>query len=258
MADLFRKSSGHPGSRFNSVAPILKMRLENELVRKREAESRRSETWRSNDQYFQKWNVQNEKFDDWTSSRSAQLSHRQHALKESLAEVESRREKLRELYKEDNLRYEAELKQLEAAKEEEKWNLIKNKVEHFRQTKQLQLRDHIEKNEHEKWKSTSASFRAFESELRTQQIQEALLRQRMEKEEQNMLETEEKEKERKKMEQLQEEHKRRLEDERRIEVEKKREWKKGLDQQIHILRYPLIFGNKQTFPLYKDSFSFFF
>ena len=101
MSNSFRPRSGYTNTdRYSASLPVMKMRLENEIIRKREAESRRSETARSNDKYFQNCNLQNEKFDEWTSPRSAQLSHRQSKIRESEIDVETRRKKLKKLYQE--------------------------------------------------------------------------------------------------------------------------------------------------------------
>ena len=89
----------------------MKMRLEDEMVRKREAEARRCETARTHNRYFQHWNVQNEKFDDWTSPKSAQLSSRRARLLETEAEVEDRRDRLKKLYQEDRKKEEQVIKQ---------------------------------------------------------------------------------------------------------------------------------------------------
>lgn len=89
---------------------LIKMRLEDEMVRRRESEARRAETARSHDRYFQHWNVQNEKFDDWTSPKSARLSSRQARLLETEAEVEERRSRLKNLYEEDRRKEEQVMK----------------------------------------------------------------------------------------------------------------------------------------------------
>lgn len=212
------------------------MRLENEIIRKREAETRRSETARSNDRYFQQCNLQTEKFDDWTSPRSMQLSHRHSKMRETEIDVENRRAKLKKLYHEDKLKQEYALKKIQEEEENLKWEKMKDKVQHFRQSKSLKLKEMVESREHEQWKSTSISFRAFESELKKQQQQEVWKSQLQQKEDEKIRLADEKRREAAQMERLVQEEKKRQEAEQKIEFEKKKTWKRDLDEQIELLR----------------------
>ena len=230
-----RPQSGF-SERYNGAAPVMKMRLENEIVRRREAENRRSESARSNDRYFQHWNVQNEKFDDWTSPKSIQHSQRHTRQRESEIEVQERRDKLKQLYREDKLKQEEALKKLHEEEEQLKWEKMKDKVHNFRHAKSLKLKDMVEKSEHEQWKANSTSFKAFESELKRQQQQEVWKKQIQEKEEDKLREAEEKRKERLDMERLVEEDKLKWEQEHMIAMEKKQQWKRELDIQMEMLK----------------------
>ncbi|XP_045032809.1 trichoplein keratin filament-binding protein-like [Daphnia magna] len=213
------------------------MRLENnEIIRKREAETCRTETARSNDKYFQNCNIQTEKFDDWTSPRSAQLSHRQSKLRETEIDVETRRIKLKKLYQADRLKEEEAMKRIQKEEEKQKWECMKEKVQHFRHSKSAKLSEFLENKEHEKWKSTNDSFRVFESELKKQQQKEMWTIQLQQKEEEKARLMEEKKREAAQMERLVQEEKRRNELERQMELEKKQQWKKDLDAQVEQLR----------------------
>jgi len=235
MSNYFRPQSGY-SERYNAAGPLIKTRLENEIVRKREAENRRSESARSNDRYFQHWNVQNEKFDDWTSPKSIQLSQRYTRQRETEMEVQEMREKLKQLYQEDKLKQDEALKKLHEEEEQLKWEKMKDKVHNFRHSKSLRSKDIAEKSEHEQWKANSSEFRAFESELKRQQQQEIWGKQIQEKEEEKLRQIEEKRKERLEMERLVEEDKHKWERERGMELEKKQQWKRELDAQMELLK----------------------
>ena len=237
MSNSFRPRSGYSNTdRYSASLPVMKMRLENEIIRKREAESRRSETARSNDKYFQNCNLQNEKFDDWTSPRSAQLSHRQSKIRESEIDVETRRKKLKKLYQEDRLNEEQALKNIQKKEEMQKWENMKEKVQHFRHSKSVKLNEFVENREHEQWKSTSASFRAFESELKKQQQQEMWTIQLQQREQEKIRSLEEKKREAAQMERLIQEERKRDEIEQKMELEKKQQCRKDLDEQVELLR----------------------
>lgn len=215
----------------------MKMRLENEIIRKREAETRRTETARSNDRYFQNCNLQTEKFDDWTSPRSAQLSHRQSIQRETTIDVETRRQKLKKLYQADRVKEEEAMKKVQKEEEKQKWESMREKVQHFRHSKSAKHNEFLESSEHEKWKSTNDSFRVFESELKKQQQKEMWTIQLHQREEEKARLVEEKKREAAQMERLIQEEKRRDELEQKMELEKKEEWKKDLDAQVEQLRY---------------------
>ena len=235
MSNSLRPQSGY-SERYNAAAPLMKVRLENEIVRRREAENRRSESARSNDLYFQHWNVQNEKFDDWTSPKSIQLSQRYTKQRETEMEVQERREKLKQLYQEDKRKQDEALKKLHEEEEQLKWEKMKDKVHNFRHSKSLKSKDIAERSEHEQWKANSTEFRAFESELKRQQQQEIWGRQIQEKEEEKLRQDEEKHRERLEMERLVEEDKQKWERERGMEQEKKQQWKRELDAQMELLK----------------------
>lgn len=213
------------------------MRLENEIVRKREAETRRCETARSNDRYFQQWNLQTEKFDDWTSTRSMQLSNRNFKIHETESEVQARREKLKMLYQEEKLQQELALKKMKEDDEKLKWEKMKDKVQHFRHSKDIKLKELVEIREHEQWKSNSASFKEFESELKKQQQQEVWKIQLQQKEEEKMRLVEEKKREAFQIQHAVEEDKKREEAEYKFELEKKKRWKADLDEQMELLKF---------------------
>lgn len=221
---------------FNAVVPLLKMRLENEIIRKREAKHRRIETARSNDRYFQHWSVQNEKFEEWTSPRSAQLSHRQSQMLHSEVRVQKRREQLLQLYKKDSQLQQQELKALKEAEDERKWNQMQNQVQCFRQTKQLKLQEMASQNDHEKWRHSSKAFHQFESELRSQQQREMWERQVKEKEEEKKQHAKEKQLELEQIERLRQEHKVAEEQEHLAEKEKKMRWKNDLEEQMQQIK----------------------
>ena len=237
MSNSFRPRSGYTNTdRYSASLPVMKMRLENEIIRKREAESRRSETARSNDKYFQNCNLQNEKFDEWTSPRSAQLSHRQSKIRESEIDVETRRKKLKKLYQEDRLNEEQAFQNIQKKEEMQKWENMKEKVQHFRHSKSVKLNEFVENREHEQWKSTSASFRAFESELKKQQQQEMWTIQLQQREQEKIRLLEEKKREAAQMERLIQEERKRDEIEQKMELEKKQQCRKDLDEQVELLR----------------------
>ncbi|XP_057378918.1 trichoplein keratin filament-binding protein-like [Daphnia carinata] len=237
MSNSFRpRSSFSNMDRYSASLPVIKMRLENEIIRKREAENRRTETARSNDRYFQNCNLQTEKFDDWTSPRSAQLSHRQSKLRDTEIDVENRRIKLKKLYQAEKLKEEEAMKAIQEEEEKQKWENMKDKVQHFRHSKSAKLSEFLEKKEHEKWKSTNDSFRVFESELKRQQQKEMWTIQLQQREEEKARLMEEKKREAAQMERLVQEEKRRDELERQMELEKKQQWKKDLDAQVEQLR----------------------
>ncbi|KAK4028470.1 hypothetical protein OUZ56_017745 [Daphnia magna] len=225
MSNSYRPRSGYSNmDRYSASLPVMKMRLENEIIRKREAETRRTETARSNDKYFQNCNIQTEKFDDWTSPRSAQLSHRQSKLRETEIDVETRRIKLKKLYQADRLKEEEAMKRKEFKRRRKaKMGIAK-------------LSEFLENKEHEKWKSTNDSFRVFESELKKQQQKEMWTIQLQQKEEEKARLMEEKKREAAQMERLVQEEKRRNELERQMELEKKQQGKKDLDAQVEQLR----------------------
>ena len=240
----FRPRSGYSNAdRYSASIPVMKMRLENEIIRKREAETRRSETARSNDRYYQNWNLQTEKFDDWTSPRSAQLSHRYSKLRETEAEVETRRIKLKKLYQEDRLKQEQALKRIQEEEERQKWENMKDKVQNFRHSRNVKIREEVESRQHEQWKSTSASFRAFESELKKQQQQEVWTKQLQQKEEEKILIAEEKKREAAEMERLIREERMREGMEQKKELEKKQQWKRDLDEQVDMLKFVDLYFN---------------
>jgi len=97
--------------RLNPSAPLLKVRLENEIVRKRDAETRRTETAQSNDKYFNHWSIQNEryaKFDSFKPSSQLELV--------AVDAVAERRRALKELYRNDELKQQQQLIELERKK----------------------------------------------------------------------------------------------------------------------------------------------
>jgi hypothetical protein len=232
MSDTFRPRSG-----YNPVAPIMKMRLENEIVRKREAEIRRIETARSNDRYFQHWSTQNDKYDEWTSPRSAQISARQYKLLNAESLVQERADRLKKLYHDEAQMYEQELKGRQEDDEEKKWEQMRYQVQRFRHSKEMKFQEAAVKSDHDKWKHSSKAFKEFESELRVQQQKEMWDRQLKEKEEEKLRRAEEKRIEQQNMDRLKRQHQ--IEEERELQVErqKKLQWKNDLDQQIQEIKY---------------------
>ena len=216
--------------------PLMKMRLETELVRKREAETRRCETARSNNRYFQHWAVQNEKFDDWTSPKSARLSSRYAEARESDSEIEERRRKLRDLYSSDKKKEEEALKKLKEEEEARKYESMKDKVYHFRMAKSRKAAELAEQSQHESWKASSGSYRAFESELKRQQQTEVWERQLREKEEERLRQLEEKRLDALEAERAAREEEQRIEAERGGKLESQRRFKKELDEQMALLK----------------------
>lgn len=234
----FRPRSGYSYTdKYNAVLPVIKMRLENEIVRKREAETRRCETARSNDRYFQQWHLQTEKFDDWTSPRSVQLSNRLTKLTETEQEVQARREKLKALYQEDKQKQELALRKMKEDEEKLKWERMKDKVQYFRQSRETKLKEMVESREHEQWKSNSASFKEFESELKKQQQQEVWRMQLQQREDEKMRLIEEKKREALQIQQIVQEDKKKEEAEHKAEWEKKMRWKADLDAQMELLKF---------------------
>ena len=235
MAGSLRPLSGFSDRR-NPSAPLIKMRLENEIVRKRDVETRRAETWRSNDKYFQHWNVQNEKFDHWTCPSSAASSRQLSSRHDREDEVAQRRLELQKLYRNDRLKQEQRLIQLTKDKENGKWEQMRHKVEQFRQCRTTKLEKLVQMNEHEKWKTSSDSYKAFESELKNQQLQEIWQKQKQMKEREKIKLAEEKETEKLIMEQTLERDRAKEEMERKLSLTKKLNLKEALEQQMELLR----------------------
>lgn len=233
----YRPRSGLTNFDRRSANIPMKVRLENEIVRKREAEMRRTETARSNDRYYQQWHMQTEKFDDWTSPRSAQLSSRQNRQRMMEVEVEHRREQLKKLYHEDKIKEEQELLRIKEEEEQRKWENIRDKVKNFRHSKSVALKEMVEKNEHEQWKSSSEKFKAFESELKKQQQKEYWEKQLREKQEEKTRLLEEKKREELEMQRLVEEERRREQYELARDKEKKSKCRRELDEQMRLLRF---------------------
>lgn len=213
------------------------MRLENEIVRKRDAETRRCETARSHDRYFHHWTVQNEKFDDWTSPRSARLSDRYARARETEFEVEERRRKLKQLYAEDRKKEQQALERMREEEENRKWEAMRNKVQHFRAARNAAGRELADRSQHESWKASSSTYKAFESELKRQQQAETWDRQLREKEEERARQAEEKRLEALEMERAAREEERRLELERSNRAKEQARCKQELDEQVALLRF---------------------
>lgn len=239
MSNHFRPRSGFSNTDFSTHSvPIMKMRLENEIIRKREAENKRSETARSNDRYFQQWNLQTEKFDDWTSPRSMHLTHHQSIkLGDSDIEIETRRTALKKIYKIDKAKQEQDLKKLQEEAESLRWDLMKEKILLFKQSKSVRLKEAIEHKEHEQWKSTSLSYQAFESELKKEQQQQAWKLQLQYKEDEKVRLADEKRREAAQIECMIREGQQLTELEQKLELEKKKKLKMDLEKQIEMLRY---------------------
>jgi prephenate dehydrogenase len=156
--------------------------------------------------------------------------------------VETRRKKLKKLYQEDRLNEEQALKTIKKEEEKQKWENMKEKVQHFRHSKNVKLNESVQNREHEQWKSTSVSFRAFESELKKQQQQEMWTIQLQQREEEKIRLLEEKKREAAQMERLIQEERKRDEIEQKIELEKKQQWRKDLDEQVELLRFAFFFS----------------
>jgi len=231
MAESLRARSSNLSDRRNPSAPLLKMRLENEIVRKREAETRRTDTARSNDKYFSHWNIQNEIFERINHSKP--FYQKQSVI---IGDVTERRQALQKIYQNDKLKQEQQLMELEREKSEEKWEKMKNKVANFRQCRTAKLRELVEKNEHEQWKTRSDSYKAFESELRNQQLQEMWKKQKELKELEKIQLVKEKETEKLIMEKTAERERQEEEAERKLLLSKKMQLKEELEEQMQLLR----------------------
>ena len=232
MAESLRGRSSNLPDRRNTSAPLLKLRLENEIVRKREAENRRTETAHSNDRYFHHWNIQNEIFERIDSCRP---STQYQSI--PVNDVAERKQALQKLYQNDKLKQEQQLIKLEREKDEEKWEQMKNKVANFRQCRTAKLQELVQKNEHEMWKTRSDSYKAFESELRNQQLQEVWKKQKELKEQERIQLAEEKQTEKLIMEQMAERDKQEEEAERKLLLAKKHKLKEDLELQMQLLRF---------------------
>jgi len=217
--------------RLDPSAPLLKVRLENEIVRKRDAETRRTETAQSNDKYFNHWSIQNEryaKFDSFKPSSQLELV--------AVDAVAERRRALKELYRNDELKQQQQLIELERKKDEEKWELMKNKVASFRQCRAAKLSQLVEKNVHEQWKTCSDSYKAFESELKNQQLLEMWKKQQKLKEQERIQQAEEKETEKLILKGIAERNEQEEETERKLLLARKLNLKEDLEQQMELLR----------------------
>lgn len=125
---------------------------------------------------------------------------------------------------------------MEEEEERKKVEGMKDRVQRFRSAKSAKHAELVERSEHERWKASSASYRAFESELKTQQQREVWERQLREKEEDRIRQAEEKKAEAAEAERIAREEEARLEMERSRLYDQKRRWKGELDEQMALLK----------------------
>ncbi|KAJ3651055.1 hypothetical protein Zmor_017118 [Zophobas morio] len=90
-----------------------RVRVENEMIKRREREFRHDQVWNNRKQYYEEWEKKNAKFDEWTSPRYHETNNKlieetkkKREKEESLAK---RRENLRKLLTEEEKLYDVEL-----------------------------------------------------------------------------------------------------------------------------------------------------
>ncbi|CAH1976960.1 unnamed protein product [Acanthoscelides obtectus] len=103
----------HPVMDVPTAKGKMKMRMENQMVRKREREFQHDQMWNNAKKYYEHWQQTNTKLDSWTSPRYYQDNNKLmediKKKREKEEQLEKRREKLRRLYEEDRKTYDIEL-----------------------------------------------------------------------------------------------------------------------------------------------------
>ncbi|KAJ8916673.1 hypothetical protein NQ315_000318 [Exocentrus adspersus] len=178
-----------------------RLRVENEMIRRREKESAREETWGGAERYYRHWEKANAKFDEWTSPRYYQDNNkllaeiRRKRDKEEL--LEKRKEKLRRLLEEEQRSYEIELmvyknKSLVSQRSDDvPLEVLREVNDAAKAVEEERRRREAETKLYHQWRKNNPIIRQYESKYRCKDIKLTWLDQQIEKRMQKEREEEE-------------------------------------------------------------------
>lgn len=93
--------------------PSHRVRMENDMIKKREKQYHYDQLWKGQKQYYEHWDKKNTKFEEWTSPRyheeNNKLIEKIKTGREHEDNLEKRRSKLRLLFAEEEKAYQVEL-----------------------------------------------------------------------------------------------------------------------------------------------------
>ncbi|RZB58818.1 Trichoplein and/or EVC2 like domain containing protein [Asbolus verrucosus] len=228
--------------------PTHRVRVENEMIKRREKQFRYEQMWNGRKQYYEHWEKKNAKFDEWTSPRYHETNNKLiediKKKREHEDNLQKRREKLRKLLHEEENLYQIELmihKTKNSVYAKPKIDEVPTEV-----LKELNLGLKLEEDDrrrHEaelklyhQWRNNNPVLKHYERMQRSRDLKLSWLDQQIENRMRKEKEEEECRKilkEREKM--LREEQAREEDFQKRIEA-KKEELKANLEQQIDELK----------------------
>nr|CAI5868021.1 unnamed protein product [Callosobruchus analis] len=221
----------------------LKMRMENQIVRKREREFFHDQQWNNTAKYYEYWQKANTKFDGWTSPRYYQDNNKLmddiKKKREKDEQLEKRREKLRQLYEEERKTYDIELMIRKTKHHSPMSNVDSIPSEVLKEVNsELKLREQERKRHdaelqlYHQWRKNNPIIRQYESKYRHKDLKLSWLDQQIEK---RMQKEREEEELRQLLKEREEKMKREQEEERNFEKyvqEKNQHLKESLELQI--------------------------
>ncbi|XP_060534208.1 trichoplein keratin filament-binding protein-like [Cylas formicarius] len=179
--------------------------VENEIIRRRERESRRHQTWSTAERYFKHFDKVNTKYDAWTSPRYYEDNNKMLATIESKRAKEEalarRRDKLRKLLEEEQSSYEIEAmvkKNLSLTRptkrDEVPVEILKDVTSETRRREEERRRKEAELKLYHQWRINNPIVRQYESKYRFKDLKLSWLDQQIEKRMQDENEARENEK----------------------------------------------------------------
>ncbi|XP_017785133.1 PREDICTED: trichoplein keratin filament-binding protein-like [Nicrophorus vespilloides] len=162
-------------------------RFEEEMVRKRERESRRAETWNGAVKYYEKFEKNNAKFEEWTSPRYYETNNDLMATiktkRDKLDNLEERRKKLRQLLQDDDRTYaiEATMKMTDRFKENKDIETLKMINDEIKEKEERKQRHEAEKGLYNHWRNNNVVLRECQRQKNTRELKLSWLDQQIEK-----------------------------------------------------------------------------
>ncbi|XP_018560977.1 trichoplein keratin filament-binding protein [Anoplophora glabripennis] len=182
-----------------------RLRVENEMIRRREREFSHQQMWGSAEKYYKHWEKANTKFDEWTSPRYYKDNNRLMSeitqKREKGERLEKRREKLRQLLQEEQSSFEIELmvyknkslvdRSPRIKPEDIPTDVLKEINTGIRLKEEERRRHEAETKLYHQWRKNNPIVRQYESKYRCKDIKLSWLDQQIEKRMQKEKEEEE-------------------------------------------------------------------
>ncbi|XP_057671976.1 trichoplein keratin filament-binding protein-like [Diorhabda carinulata] len=226
-----------------------RIRAENEIIRRREQETRYNELWNGTVKYFDHWNKACTKFEEWTSPRYYSENNKLLSdiknKKDKEEQLAKRREKLRQLFEDERQSYEIEIMvhknryMVDKPRRdnlEVSTNVLKEINDNIKTEEETKRRREAELKLYEQWKRNNPIVRQYEAKYKCRDLKLSWLDQQIEK--QMAIEKEEEENRRilkEQEEKLKQEREKEEYDKKQLDI-KREQLKRDLEKQILELR----------------------